>query len=241
MLDERDPVRLTRENVPVAIRDLAENNPPPGVWLPAINVATGGPQSHVIYHDLVKHAQMRLKRTAEGHAMVTVSEAGSVHLLKVPSAEFVRFVDRFRVGRRLRVLPEASLNELSRIIEARVGDPRFADDPSPSPHDEMVVDPPVAPPNRDDANEVETDLMAYALNRLVFSSPYVFVPSALAAALGGSEKQITTLFVENRDRLRELGFESRSVVSSVGPVFLVTRVRPGTPQVGPGHQEPRRD
>jgi hypothetical protein len=237
VVDGPDLERLAGGTVPVAIRDLSDRTVPAGVWLPAINVATGGPQSHVIYHDLVKHAQMRLMRTTDGTAMVTVAEAGAVHVLKVPSPEFSRFVDRFRVARRLRVLPEPALSELARIIEARVGDPAFKDDLPAGASVEPLREPGSFPAPEKGRKPVETDLMAYALNRVVFQSPYVFVPSALAAALGESERHITSMFIEHRDRLRELGFDSRPVLSTLGPVFLVTRVTP--PSLASG-QEPEK-
>ena len=217
---------LRKETLQVGIRDLSDHSVPVGVWLPAINVATGGPQAHVVYHELVKHAQMRLSRTTEGDAMVTVSEAGAVHLFKVPSPAFYRFVDRFRVARRLRVLPEEALGELARIIEARVGDPGFVDDQV------RVLPPPEPPsvpdyvPSQDGKKSTVLDFVEYALNHLVYRSPYVFVPSALTAELGESEERIAKMFIEHNGRLRELGFDARPVSSSLGPVFLVTRLPP---------------
>jgi len=227
--DALQAIHLSDEPASIAIRDLSKSQAPPGVWLPAINSATGGPQSHAIYHELATRAGMRLQRTKDGHAMVTVSEAGAVHLLAVPSPEFYRFVDRFRVARRLRVLPESALNELSRIIEARVGDPRFEDDRPLVPPDSERSAPPASPSSTAGPGPSATDLMAYTLNRVVLNSPYVLVPSAIANAIGEPERAVTTMLVENRDRLRELGFETRTVGSSVGPVFLVTRTSPKGP------------
>jgi hypothetical protein len=212
-----------KETFPGAIRDLAESSPATGVWLPAINVATGGPQSHVVYHELVKHARMRLTRTTEGSAMVTVTESGAVHLFKVPSPEFYRFVDRFRVARSLRVLPEPALEELARIIQARVSDPGFVEDQTGVPTSEPPA-PPEGLPAHETSKPGSLDFVAYALNRLVFRSPYVFVPSALTSELGKSEEQIARMFIEHHSQLRELGFDARPVSSSLGPVFLVTRL-----------------
>jgi len=227
------PAGPPKETRAVYIRDLSDNGPPPGVWLPAINVATGGPQSHVVYHELVKHARMRLSRTTDGGAMVAVTESGAVHLLKVPSPEFYRFVDRFRVARRLRVLPEGALGELARVIQARVGDPGFVEDKVGLSTPAEPIPPTAVIQTQPRKTPATLDFIAYALNRVVLRSPYVFVPSALTAELGESEEQIARMFVEHHGHLRELGFEVRPVSSSLGPVFLVTRLpanssRPGS-------------
>jgi hypothetical protein len=236
--DLRKPEGSPAELPAVHIRDLAARETPGGVWLPEINSATDGPQSHAIYHELVKHAHMRLKRTREGRAMVAVTEGGAVHLLNVPSPEFFRFVDRFRMARRLRVLPEFSLSELARIIEARVGDPRFQDDRTLLPgEDGQEASPPSVPPPVFEAAQEKADVMAYALNRLVLSSPYVFVPSVLADALGEPEGGISSTFAENRERLRAFGFETRTVSSSLGPVFLVSRIPSRKLDLRPGKRE----
>jgi len=239
---ELEPGSLTsggsgKESRAVYIRDLSDHIPPPGVWLPAINVATGGPQSHVVYHELVKHAKMRLSRTTDGGAMVSVAESGAVHLLKVPSPEFYRFVDRFRVARRLRVLPEGALGELARVIEARVGDPGFVEDQVRVPTPAEPSLPSSIIPSQSRKPAATLDFIAYTLNRVVLRSPYVFVPSALTDELGESEEQIARRFVEHHGHLRELGFEVRPVSSSLGPVFLVTRLpvkgsRPGLEKTG---------
>jgi len=212
------------ESPPVQIRDLAATTPHSRVRLAEVNSAPDESQSHALYNELVQHARMRLQGTKAGHAMVSVAEDGAVHVLAVPSPEFFRFVHRFRTTRRLPNIHEAAVSDLSHLIEARAGDQPLQHGVTPDREGEAPVERTVRQDSPTGENASAPDLMAYALNRLVLSSPYVFVPSVLADALGESERQVTSTFVENRERLRELGFDSRSVSSSLGPVFLVTRV-----------------
>lgn len=225
---------------PVAIRDLSDRNRPPRVWLPEVNSASGGPQSHVVYGELVRHARMRLKRTEDGGAMVAVAEKGAVHLLSVPSPEFFRFCDRFRIGRRLRVLPESVLTELTRVILSRVSDPLFTDDLPLGPGDEEYGERRVSPRSPEDDSAAETENLADTLGRLKTGDPFVFVPSQLAVALSRTERQIATIFSENRPMLRKLGFDAWTVGSSLGPVYLVRRTKRPAPWEAPNEKEPGR-
>jgi len=212
------------ESPPVQIRDLSATTASSRLRLAEVNSTPDEPQSHALYNELVKHARMRLQGSKAGHVTVSVAEDGAVHVLAVPSPEFFRFVHRFRTARRLPNIHEAALSDLSHLIEARAVDQPLQLGVTPDREGEAPVDRAVRQPSPTGENASAPDLMAYALNRLVLSSPYVFVPSVLADALGESERRVTSTFVENRDRLRELGFDSRSVSSSLGPVFLVTRV-----------------
>ena len=212
------------ESPPVRIRDLASTTAHARAHLAEVVPAQDQPPSHALYNELVKHARLRFQGTQGGPAMVSVAEEGAVHVLAVPSPEFFRFVHRFGQARRLPVVHEATLRELSSLIEAEGHAPRPVRTEEGDGDSKVAVDHASTAASPAAAGSSPPDLMAYALNRLVMSSPYVFVPSVLAAALGESERQVTATFVENRDRLRELGFDSRSVSSSLGPVFLVTRV-----------------
>jgi len=93
-----------------------------GVWTPPIG-AMGGPPAHELYRDLVLHAGLQLFRDAKARPWVTLQDGAQRRAFPVPSPELRSALDRFRMRRNLRPVPEADIDELVRIVEARISDP----------------------------------------------------------------------------------------------------------------------
>jgi hypothetical protein len=93
-----------------------------GEWVPPIG-AMGGPPAHELYHDLVLHAGLRLLRDDEGMPWVEMQDGEHRRSFPVPSLELRAALDRFRMRRNLRPVPEGDIEEFARVIEARVSDP----------------------------------------------------------------------------------------------------------------------
>ena len=91
-------------------------------WMPPIG-ALGGPPAHEAYRDLVLHAGLRLYRGPEGEPWVTLQDGERRRSFRVPSHELLGAMDRFRMRRNLRPVPEPVIDEFVRIIQARVTDP----------------------------------------------------------------------------------------------------------------------
>lgn len=89
----------------------------------------GGPPSYELYHDLVAHAGLRVLRDYDGHPWVEMQDGERRRTFPVPSVELRAALDRFRMRRNLRPVPENDILEFSRVIEARASDP---DAPIPS-------------------------------------------------------------------------------------------------------------
>ena len=85
--------------------------------------AMGGPPAHELYRDLVNHAGLRLLRDAEGAPYVEIQDGEHRRAFPVPSLELRSALDRFRMRRNLRPVPEDDINEFARVVEARVSDP----------------------------------------------------------------------------------------------------------------------
>ena len=104
----------------VRIRDISRNSS--NEWTPPIG-AMGGPPAHELYRDLVLYAGLRLLRDTEGHPWVAMQDGERRRTFRVPSPELRGALDRFRMRRNLRPIPESDLEDFTRIIEARISDP----------------------------------------------------------------------------------------------------------------------
>jgi hypothetical protein len=93
-----------------------------GEWTPPIG-AMGGPPAHELYRDLVVHAGLRLLRDRDGAPWVELQDGEHRRSFPVPSLELRGALDRFRMRRNLRPVPEDDIEEFARVVEARVSDP----------------------------------------------------------------------------------------------------------------------
>jgi len=109
---------LTNEEI--AILDLSKVGR--GEWTPPIG-AMGGPPAHELYRDLVTHAGLRLRRGEDGSPWVEIQDGEHRRTFPVPSSELRAALDRFRMRRNLRPVPESDIEEFARVVEARVSDP----------------------------------------------------------------------------------------------------------------------
>ncbi|HTW39348.1 MAG TPA: hypothetical protein VMF04_00575 [Thermoplasmata archaeon] len=91
-------------------------------WTPPIG-ALGGPPAHELYHDLVVHAGLRLMRDEAGRPVVELQDGEHRRTFVVPSVDLRAALDRFRMRRNLRPVPESDIDEFARVIGARVSDP----------------------------------------------------------------------------------------------------------------------
>lgn len=107
-------------NEELAILDLSKVGR--GEWMPPIG-AMGGPPAHELYRDLVIHAGLRVLKDSDGAPWVELRDGEHRHAFPVPSPELRSALDRFRMRRNLRPVPESDIEELARVIEARVSDP----------------------------------------------------------------------------------------------------------------------
>ena len=119
-----------------------------GEWVPPIG-AMGGPPAHELYRDLVNHAGMRLLRDDDGMPWVELQDGEHRRAFPVPSVELRAALDRFRMRRNLRPVPEADINEFARVVTARVSDPDV-EIPLNDGASELL------PPTPEDAEVVET-------------------------------------------------------------------------------------
>ena len=83
----------------------------------------GGPPAHELYRDLVQRAGLRLFRDHRGNPYVTLRDGEHRRTFRVPSLELREALDRFRMHRNLRPVPETELAEFTRVVQARVSDP----------------------------------------------------------------------------------------------------------------------
>jgi hypothetical protein len=115
-----------------------------GEWTPPIG-ALGGPPAHELYRDLVAHAGLRLLRDDSGTAVVELQDGEHRRAFSVLSLELRGAIDRFRMRRNLRPVPESDIRELVRVLEARVTDPDVEIplyQPTPSPIRDLAAEPP---------------------------------------------------------------------------------------------------
>lgn len=91
-------------------------------WIPPIS-ALGGPPAHVLYHDLVVFAGLKLYKGPAGEPVVVFLDGENRRSFDCPSSEFVGALDRFRMRRGLRPSPAKDIDDLIRVMHARVTDP----------------------------------------------------------------------------------------------------------------------
>jgi len=103
----------------LGIRDISRMT---GEWVPSVG-ALGGPPSHELYRELVVHADFRLFQDSRARPWVVMRDGLHRHAFRVPSGELRAAIDRFRLRRNVRPLPDNDIEEFVRIIEARVTDP----------------------------------------------------------------------------------------------------------------------
>jgi hypothetical protein len=108
------------ESDEVRIRELIEHQT--GEWVPPIS-ALGGPPAHVLYHELVLHAGLKLYRDAQGGALLVFLDGENRRTFRCPSPELMGALDRFRMRRGLRPSPSKDIDDFVRVIHARVTDP----------------------------------------------------------------------------------------------------------------------
>jgi hypothetical protein len=126
------------ESDEVRIREIVQHQT--GEWVPPIS-ALGGPPAHVLYHELVLHAGLKVYRDAEGEPLLVFLDGESRRTFRCPSPELMGALDRFRMRRGVRPSPSAVIDDFVRVIHARVTDP----------------DAKVPPPPRDVPAPMETD------------------------------------------------------------------------------------
>ncbi|HTW77739.1 MAG TPA: hypothetical protein VMG14_08280 [Thermoplasmata archaeon] len=102
------------------IRDLSRR--PRAEWEPPIG-ALGGPPAHELYHDLVVHAGLRLLRDLDGRPWIEIQDGERRRAFEVPGPDLRGALDRFRMRRNLRPVPESDVEEFVRVVEARASDP----------------------------------------------------------------------------------------------------------------------
>ncbi len=131
----------------LAILDLSKVRK--GEWVPPIG-AMGGPPAHELYRDLVAHAGLRLLRDESGSPWVEIQDGEHRRAFPVPSLELREALDRFRMRRNLRPVPETDIDEFSRVVEARASDPDLALplNRRGEPRSEPEEDPPSVAPGR---------------------------------------------------------------------------------------------
>ncbi|MGA8542345.1 MAG: hypothetical protein WB947_02205 [Thermoplasmata archaeon] len=105
----------------------------------------GGPPAHELYRDLVIHAGLRLLRDPDGAPCVELQDGEHRRAFPVPSLELRAALDRFRMRRNLRPVPEDDIQEFARVVEARASDP---DIEIPENISETSPAPPGGPPLR---------------------------------------------------------------------------------------------
>jgi hypothetical protein len=113
----------------IKIRELSR--PSVREWIPPIG-AMGGPPAHELYRDLVLYAGLRLLKDPSGNPRVAIQDGAHRRTFSAPSTELREAIDRFRMRRSLRPVPDGELAELIRIVQARVSDPDIlipVDDP----------------------------------------------------------------------------------------------------------------
>lgn len=104
----------------VRIRDLSR--PSITEWTPPIG-AMGGPPAHELYRDLVAHGGLRLLKDRDGNPWVELQDGERRHRFPVPGTALRGALDRFRMRRNLRPVPEGDLDDFARVVQARVSDP----------------------------------------------------------------------------------------------------------------------
>ncbi len=95
---------------------------PAGEWAPPVNVM-GGPPASELYRDLVVYAGLQLFQDSRRRPWVVLRDGAQRRAFRVPSVELRGALDRFRMRRNVRPVPESDIEEFARIVTARVSDP----------------------------------------------------------------------------------------------------------------------
>ncbi len=104
------------------IRDLSHLS---AEWTPPIGIM-GGPPAHELYADLVVFAGLQLYRDGRSRPVVVLRDGAQRRAFLTPSPELRCALDRFRMRRNLRPLPDSAIEEFVRIVVARTSDPDVA-------------------------------------------------------------------------------------------------------------------
>ncbi len=116
-----------------------------GQWTPPIG-AMGGPPAHELYRDLVMYAGLQLFKDSKSRPWVMLQDGAQRRTFSVPSPELRGALDRFRMRRNLRPVPGGDIDELVRIVEARISDPDVVIPILRGPLVERATPPPAAVP-----------------------------------------------------------------------------------------------
>jgi len=148
------------------IRDLSRLST--SEWTPPIG-AMGGPPAHELYRDLVAHGGLRLMRDSDGNPWVEMKDGERRRSFRVPGVALRGALDRFRMRRNLRPVPESDIEDFSRVVSARVSDPDVrlpqfdlgaSERAPPVPEPPTTYDrmPPADPPATEGASPLEVEL-----------------------------------------------------------------------------------
>jgi hypothetical protein len=110
---------MTEEDEKIQDLGTSPNSPE---WMPPIG-AMGGPPAHELYRDLVQHADLRLLRGPNAEPWLILLDGEHHRAFPVPSVELMAALDRFRMRRNLRPVPEKDVEDFGRTVQARVSDP----------------------------------------------------------------------------------------------------------------------
>jgi hypothetical protein len=178
----------------IGIRDLSRSAS--CEWIPPIG-AMGGPPAHELYRDLVRYAGLRLLRDGEGNPCIEMHDGERRRRFRVPSGELREALDRFRMRRSLRPVPDAELAELTRIIQARASDPdiliptfdeRESDPPQPRAELRPLIVPTLSPIPQESPFEEEIDAIIQELDGAgrpaATPQPIAKAPSARSEVVG---------------------------------------------------------
>ena len=172
----------------IRIRDVSR--PPTRQWIPPIGVM-GGPPAHELYRDLVQYAGLRLLRDAQGNPCIAVRDGERRRTFRVPSVELREALDRFRMRRNQRAVPDQTLTEFARVVQARVSDPDIfvpsydvgdSDPPAPALPPRPVVVPLDAPPTPFPILETELDSILHELDDVPGPPPPREAPAKVPSA-----------------------------------------------------------
>jgi len=160
----------------------------------------GGPPAHELYRNLVLYAGLRLFRDREGNPCVAMRDGEHRRTFLVPSDGLREALDRFRMRRSLRPVPDGELAELTRIIRARASDPDIsvptfdvgeADPPEPRVEFRPSFIPTLSPEPPSNGWESELDSIMREVDEIRSPTaarlPKAKVPSAWNEVVGHSE------------------------------------------------------
>ena len=175
-------------NEEIRIRDVSR--PATRQWIPPIG-AMGGPPAHELYRDLVQYAGLRLIRDLEGNPYVALRDGERRRTFRAPSVELREALDRFRMRRNQRPVPDQELEDFARVVEARVSDPDIfvpsydigeSDRPASSLPSHPAVVPVVAPSPSGSPSDTELDSILREVDEVRSHPPPHEVPAKAPSA-----------------------------------------------------------